>query len=859
MLLRTLRAAVITSLAVVGSCSPTDTGTSQPASSARQPSAVAAVDKFRRISTKADLRHASTAYRPFVPVGDGFVVSWGGSSFVGLSARLPRVASGTVHLARPDRADVRIEILADDLGDAPGTLVDGLVAFSEAATGTDVFYLSTASQVEEFRLVSTARDRIEARYHIRVGSGLSVVRAREHRIEVVDRTGYVHLATAPIFAVDSTGARRDAEVEVVSEGGSTFLATVRVDARELAFPVLLDPGWSSAATPYYDHSVGPNVLLKSGEVMATAGSKTGIDFKLTELYAPATNSWSIVGSFSSRRVGHALSLLTSGKVLATGGTTGSGISSEAELYDPSPGSWSLVAAMSTTRTSHTSTALSGGRVLVVGGTGGSTAEVYDEATNTWTKVGSLSLARTRHAATLLASGKVLVVGGYEGTVGSLSSAEIYDPATKTWAAAGSMTTVRQDASAITLVSGKVLVAGGHDTSPPHSTAELYDPATNTWSAAGPMATARQLHGCVLLTDGTALVAGGLSGTSGVSSAEIYSPSTNTWSSAGAMPSPHVTAGLMTRLIDGRTLVLDSTTALLYDPSIAPGTCVFDTDCKTTEYCVASKCTAKVATGGACTSAPQCLSGFCVGSICCGTACSGACPGGVCSVSDAGTDGGSDAGADAVIDAAPETSDSTAALKKIGAICLGNGECESGHCADAICCDVPCDGQCQACDLKGKEGACSTVSGAPHGARPSCGDDPTCLGKCDGLDAQKCAYPAAATPCTGSCVNGIESVKACDGKGSCQPTTTASCNGAICDGPKCKSSCAGNGDCLGGFACGPDGKCVPASAAAPVEDGGGCGCVVPGRADETPKVPLGVLIGLLLTHTIRSRRRRRLVA
>jgi hypothetical protein len=45
-------------------------------------------------------------------------------------------------------------------------------------------------------------------------------------------------------------------------------------------------------------------------------------------------------------------------------------------------------------------------------------------------------------------------------------------------------------------------------------------------------------------------------------------------------------------------------------------------------------------------------------------------------------------------------------------CQGNDQCASGFCSQGVCCDRACDGACQACNLPGREGTCSPVSGCP---------------------------------------------------------------------------------------------------------------------------------------------------
>ncbi len=77
----------------------------------------------------------------------------------------------------------------------------------------------------------------------------------------------------------------------------------------------------------------------------------------------------------------------------------------------------------------------------------------------------------------------------------------------------------------------------------------------------------------------------------------------------------------------------------------------------------------------------------------------------------------------------------------GSTCGGSTDCTSGVCADGLCCDVACDGPCEACNSSGNEGTCT-----PH---PS-GTDPEtdCSGGevCDGAGA--CMSPCGANSCTG---------------------------------------------------------------------------------------------------------------
>lgn len=69
----------------------------------------------------------------------------------------------------------------------------------------------------------------------------------------------------------------------------------------------------------------------------------------------------------------------------------------------------------------------------------------------------------------------------------------------------------------------------------------------------------------------------------------------------------------------------------------------------------------------------------------------------------------------------------------GQACNADHECSSSACVDDVCCDAPCDGVCEACNLAEKEGSCSPI---PHGSddpAQSCDDGIYCNGEdyCDG--------------------------------------------------------------------------------------------------------------------------------
>src|SRR5262249_5953565 len=76
----------------------------------------------------------------------------------------------------------------------------------------------------------------------------------------------------------------------------------------------------------------------------------------------------------------------------------------------------------------------------------------------------------------------------------------------------------------------------------------------------------------------------------------------------------------------------------------------------------------------------------------------------------------------------------------GTMCGMPHECTTNFCTDGVCCSADCKTQCQACDVGGSVGTCTTVtSGPPHGGRLRCDGVGACQATCDGKSATACGF------------------------------------------------------------------------------------------------------------------------
>jgi N-acetylneuraminic acid mutarotase len=340
-------------------------------------------------------------------------------------------------------------------------------------------------------------------------------------------------------AADNLGLARSGHSATLLDGGRVFVVGGENGTDYHTTAELFDPvagAWTFSTHSMFDaRAFHAATLLSSGKVLVAGGySLVHGGFSSAELYDPPVDDFSLTtNTMSSLRNQQAAVRLADGRVLEIGGNGGDGSVKTTDLYDPATNSWSAGPPMATSRRRETATILPGGKVLVTGGLSDAgttaTAELYDPATNAWSSAGAMGQARLGHTATLLPGGKVLIAGGFSAASTPVASAELYDPATNSWSPTTNMLAPRGGHGAALLQDGLVLVAGGSGPGALAS-AELYDPAAGRWLSAASMSTSHaDFFTTSLLGDGRVLVAGGATSSTGIgstgatASADVYSP------------------------------------------------------------------------------------------------------------------------------------------------------------------------------------------------------------------------------------------------------------------------------------------------------------------------------------------------
>jgi len=158
--------------------------------------------------------------------------------------------------------------------------------------------------------------------------------------------------------------------------------------------------------------------LQDGRVIIASGVDSNTSVATAEIFDPARGTFSPTADMQYDRLYAAGAVLGSGGFLIAGGKKADvSPMSHTEVYDPASDSWTKVGELAELRTGARALTLQSGKVIHLGGynqleqTAVADIEIYDEASASWTLIGELVKKRLSFTATLLADGRVLACGG----------------------------------------------------------------------------------------------------------------------------------------------------------------------------------------------------------------------------------------------------------------------------------------------------------------------------------------------------------------------------------------------------------------------------------------------------------------
>lgn len=316
-----------------------------------------------------------------------------------------------------------------------------------------------------------------------VYGGIVVDTIEQPPVNVYLNTGYVvdHVnnSIGPGFSCNGIAVGRALQTTTLMPDGQVLITGGYNSSGSLSDAFFIDPDAQTCSAVPVNMAVARSqhtaTLLRNGNVLIAGGWVNGTigPTSSAEVFDPVTESFTtVVNSMSQQRNTHSATLLADGRVMVTGGF-GFGINASSDLYDPATNSFSSTGFLTQARGGQRALLLQDGRVMVTGGNSGTAAlsstELYDPGTGLFTTGPSMTGARQWHAMALLpdGSGRVLLAGGNDNAnshwniqANYLSSSEIYDPATGQITPAPSMNTPRSMAGVASLSTGEVVMVGG---------------------------------------------------------------------------------------------------------------------------------------------------------------------------------------------------------------------------------------------------------------------------------------------------------------------------------------------------------------------------------------------------------------
>ncbi len=773
-----------------------DAGAGQPTTSASRPTKpdTATLPRLQRLHGEGLVPRPVGAFRR---TAEGFATHAGG-----VDVSLPSDAHLPFSLATKATT-----ITVRALGARPvvGRLEGGALVYPGAFADANLVHVPLANGTDELVELTAPRPDNRLSWELRLVSGAAGLRVVGGVVEVLRADGNPELhVPAPVIvdadqqtvtgSLDVEGCQVDRDPRmpwgrpVIAPGATVCTLVARFDDTGLRYPLLVDPAWTSTtamAGPRAGHqAIGWSTATGpcAGSCVLVAGGIGGGMLATAEIYNATTASWAATGSLTTKRRDFGAVLFGGSKIVVAGGQVTSGTpvtyTASVESYDLATGVWTVVGALPGGARANLAAAAVTGQYSATAQyaqaifAGGKDATTFSKAVDAYTDTNLADATPpTLTAFTAMNNARAeFAIGGRNGSCGATTCAD-----TRQFVVAGGNTASGATAS-IEKITGAIDVA----------------PPTN-WNNLGSLTTARYDMGFASL--GRDLWLGG--GQVGIST--MATEVTNVDMLTGTV----TTVGNLSLGRHGLAAAIadyggSKPVAVFVGGTNASGSPLATVDAAAVAGVIGVSPLAIKRNTPAATRLPT--------------------TGAVLVTGGRDGAGGSLASAELLVPLAT------------GSVCVKDGDCASTFCTDGFCCAAACLGQCQACNLPGKEGTCTKVTktngpiGYPAGQavagfgtdRPLCAPfgDP-CGFSCDGTSTSACALTSPRPTCIKhTCVSGVETfASTCDALGFCPTPAPATqlCKEYACGGAgvACRTSCSDNTHCAAGYKCNTtSAKCEP---------------------------------------------------
>jgi hypothetical protein len=249
--------------------------------------------------------------------------------------------------------------------------------------------------------------------------------------------------------------------------------------------------WSQGPPMSYARWYPTTVPMPDGTIFVLGGTdQTGTKIQVaTESYNPAANTWTElpVSAYEPSPPDN-YPLMT---VMNNGSVFYAAPRQDSQMYSPATQSWTFVGNMNVGKRYHAAVALlpDSQKVMVAGGAGSmagngadptNTAEVIDlsVASPAWSYIAPMNIARYNANLVYLADGTLLTIGGNQNSSYELpvEQPELFNPSTGLWTFMAPQVGIRAYHSvAVLLPDGRVISAGSDSKMPLEKTYEIYSP------------------------------------------------------------------------------------------------------------------------------------------------------------------------------------------------------------------------------------------------------------------------------------------------------------------------------------------------------------------------------------------------